>query len=171
MRMAGKGKNKLASIFQSQTTATRSPNSLSTSSSSSRQTDSVLSSSQIPRTVMSASGPSSTTAGASVSGLTAETPHSSNTSGRTKRPPADPFFSQSSSLASSSAGAVDRPPPAKRKKAESHLESAAPLAERLRPASLKEFVGQGHLTGPDSLMMANLARGHVGSIILWGPPG
>lgn len=49
--------------------------------------------------------------------------------------------------------------------------SAAPLAERLRPQSLEEFVGQSHLTGPDSLLMTLSRQGSVGSMILWGPPG
>ncbi|KAK7692715.1 hypothetical protein QCA50_004348 [Cerrena zonata] len=49
--------------------------------------------------------------------------------------------------------------------------SAAPLAERLRPQSLEEFVGQPHLTGSDSLLMTLSRQGSVGSMILWGPPG
>lgn len=54
----------------------------------------------------------------------------------------------------------------------SNLESAQPLAERLRPRSLEEFVGQPHLTGPDSLLMNLLSSGgNMGSIIFWGPPG
>ncbi|KAI0665963.1 hypothetical protein C8Q78DRAFT_1198775 [Trametes maxima] len=51
------------------------------------------------------------------------------------------------------------------------LQSAAPLAERLRPQSLEEFVGQPHLTGPGSLLMSQLDQGATGSIIFWGPPG
>ncbi|KAI1795490.1 P-loop containing nucleoside triphosphate hydrolase protein [Ganoderma leucocontextum] len=53
----------------------------------------------------------------------------------------------------------------------SRLQSAAPLAERLRPRSLDEFVGQSHLTEPGSLLMSLLDRGATGSIIFWGPPG
>lgn len=54
----------------------------------------------------------------------------------------------------------------------SNLESAQPLAERLRPRSLEEFVGQPHLTGPNSLLMNLLSSGgNMGSIIFWGPPG
>ena len=49
--------------------------------------------------------------------------------------------------------------------------AAAPLAERLRPQSLEEFVGQPHLTGSDSLLMTLSRQGSVGSMILWGPPG
>ena len=55
--------------------------------------------------------------------------------------------------------------------ASSRLQSAAPLAERLRPQSLDEFVGQPHLTEPGSLLMSHLARGATGSIVFWGPPG
>ncbi|OSD07077.1 P-loop containing nucleoside triphosphate hydrolase protein [Trametes coccinea BRFM310] len=55
--------------------------------------------------------------------------------------------------------------------ASSRLQSVAPLAERLRPQSLEEFVGQPHLTGPNSLLMSQLERGATGSIIFWGPPG
>ena len=53
----------------------------------------------------------------------------------------------------------------------SRLQSAAPLAERLRPQSLDEFVGQPHLTEPGSLLMSHLDSGATGSIIFWGPPG
>ena len=55
--------------------------------------------------------------------------------------------------------------------ASSRLQSAAPLAERLRPRSLDEFVGQPHLTEPGSLLMSHLDRGATGSIVFWGPPG
>ncbi|KAI0745327.1 hypothetical protein C8Q76DRAFT_852066 [Earliella scabrosa] len=55
--------------------------------------------------------------------------------------------------------------------ASSRLQSAAPLAERLRPRSLEEFVGQPHLTEPGSLLMSHLDRGATGSIVFWGPPG
>ncbi|KAF9227429.1 P-loop containing nucleoside triphosphate hydrolase protein [Gyrodon lividus] len=49
--------------------------------------------------------------------------------------------------------------------------ASAPLAERLRPQSLCQFVGQRHLTGPGSLLMNMLESGSLGSIIFWGPPG
>ncbi|MFM9827347.1 MAG: AAA family ATPase, partial [Sphingomonas sp.] len=48
---------------------------------------------------------------------------------------------------------------------------AAPLADRLRPASLSEVVGQDHLTGPDSAIGRMIAAGRLSSAILWGPPG
>ena len=48
---------------------------------------------------------------------------------------------------------------------------AAPLADRLRPASLGEVVGQEHLTGPDGAIGRMVAAGKLSSIVLWGPPG
>jgi len=47
----------------------------------------------------------------------------------------------------------------------------APLAERLRPQSLDEVVGQEHLTGPGKPLRVMLERGRLASMILWGPPG
>jgi len=47
----------------------------------------------------------------------------------------------------------------------------APLADRLRPRSLAEVVGQEHLTGPDGAIGRMVAAGKLGSIVLWGPPG
>ncbi len=47
----------------------------------------------------------------------------------------------------------------------------APLADRLRPATLGEVVGQTHLTGPDGAIARQVAAGKLASIILWGPPG
>ena len=47
----------------------------------------------------------------------------------------------------------------------------APLADRLRPASLDEVVGQEHLTGPDGTIGRMVAAGKLASMILWGPPG
>ncbi|KAF8444521.1 hypothetical protein L210DRAFT_3610901 [Boletus edulis BED1] len=49
--------------------------------------------------------------------------------------------------------------------------SSTPLAERLRPQTLDEFVGQTHLTGPNSLLRNLLTSGNLGGIIFWGPPG
>ncbi len=46
-----------------------------------------------------------------------------------------------------------------------------PLAERLRPASLPEIVGQDHLLGPAGTLTRMLERGALASLILWGPPG
>ena len=47
----------------------------------------------------------------------------------------------------------------------------APLADRLRPSSLDEVVGQEHLTGPDGAIGRMVAAGKLSSLILWGPPG
>ena len=47
----------------------------------------------------------------------------------------------------------------------------APLADRLRPQSLDEIVGQEHLTGRDGAIGRMVAAGRLASMILWGPPG
>jgi putative ATPase len=47
----------------------------------------------------------------------------------------------------------------------------APLADRLRPTTLEEVVGQEHLTGPDGAIGRMVAAGRLASMILWGPPG
>ena len=47
----------------------------------------------------------------------------------------------------------------------------APLADRLRPQSLAEVVGQEHLTGPEGAIGRMVAAGKLASMILWGPPG
>ncbi|MEC9198312.1 MAG: replication-associated recombination protein A [Pseudomonadota bacterium] len=46
-----------------------------------------------------------------------------------------------------------------------------PLADRLRPQTLSDVIGQDHLLGPDGPLGAMLAAGSLGSLILWGPPG
>jgi putative ATPase len=46
-----------------------------------------------------------------------------------------------------------------------------PLAERLRPVTLDELVGQEHLTGKDSILRKAIEQGMIPSMILWGPPG
>ncbi len=50
-------------------------------------------------------------------------------------------------------------------------ESSAPLAERLRPTSLSEVVGQEHLVGSNGLLNTVLRSGTIPSMIFWGPPG
>src|SRR5579863_1061933 len=47
----------------------------------------------------------------------------------------------------------------------------APLADRLRPRSLEDIVGQEHLTGPEGAIGRMVAAGRLSSMILWGPPG
>ena len=54
---------------------------------------------------------------------------------------------------------------------QANLQSAAPLAERLRPSDLEEFIGQQHILGPGSLLNNMLNMGSSGNIIFWGPPG
>ncbi len=46
-----------------------------------------------------------------------------------------------------------------------------PLAERLRPQTLDDFVGQAHILGAQSALRQSIARGDLHSMILWGPPG
>jgi len=48
---------------------------------------------------------------------------------------------------------------------------AVPLAERMRPRSLADFVGQSHLFGPTKLLTRAIASDRVPSLVLWGPPG
>lgn len=52
-----------------------------------------------------------------------------------------------------------------------NVETAEPLAERLRPRTLEEVVGQEHLVGPSGVLRKALAGGMLPSMILWGPPG
>ena len=46
-----------------------------------------------------------------------------------------------------------------------------PLAERMRPMSLEEYVGQEHLVGEESVLRQSIISGKLPSFILWGPPG
>jgi len=46
-----------------------------------------------------------------------------------------------------------------------------PLADRLRPATIQDVIGQGQILGPDAPLGAMLASHSLGSLILWGPPG
>lgn len=48
---------------------------------------------------------------------------------------------------------------------------SAPLAERLRPKTLDEYIGQQHLVGPNGVFRKFFETGNVPSFILWGPPG
>lgn len=49
--------------------------------------------------------------------------------------------------------------------------SYEPLAERLRPRTLEEYIGQTHLVGPGGILRKMIEQGQVASFILWGPPG
>lgn len=51
------------------------------------------------------------------------------------------------------------------------MQSNIPLAERLRPHTLDEYIGQAHLVGPQGVFRKFLETGNVPSFILWGPPG
>ena len=51
------------------------------------------------------------------------------------------------------------------------LSKRAPLADRMRPRSLGELVGQEHLIGEGSLLRRAIERDRISSLILWGPPG
>ena len=46
-----------------------------------------------------------------------------------------------------------------------------PLAERLRPHTLDDYIGQTHLVGPGTILRGMIETGNISSFILWGPPG
>jgi putative ATPase len=50
-------------------------------------------------------------------------------------------------------------------------DAGAPLAERMRPRSLEEYVGQGHVLAEGSALRRAIDAGRAGSLLLWGPPG
>ncbi len=54
---------------------------------------------------------------------------------------------------------------------QSRFDEFAPLAARMRPRSLDEFVGQRHIVGPGSSLRTLIETDNLTSIILWGPPG
>ncbi|HYM13437.1 MAG TPA: AAA family ATPase, partial [Bryobacterales bacterium] len=49
--------------------------------------------------------------------------------------------------------------------------ASTPLAERMRPERLEDFLGQEHILGPGKPLRAQIERDQLTSIILWGPPG
>ncbi len=55
--------------------------------------------------------------------------------------------------------------------AEQAMQSSAPLAERMRPRRLAEFVGQSHAVGENALVRRAIEKDQIFSMILWGPPG
>ncbi|MFB3883699.1 MAG: replication-associated recombination protein A [Thermodesulfobacteriota bacterium] len=57
------------------------------------------------------------------------------------------------------------------KNGEDLVERESPLAERIRPRSLEEFVGQEHLLGQGKVLRQAIETDHLPSMILWGPPG
>ena len=48
---------------------------------------------------------------------------------------------------------------------------SAPLAERMRPKSLDDYISQRHLVGPKGSLTPQLQSGLLSSMIFWGPPG
>ena len=48
---------------------------------------------------------------------------------------------------------------------------SAPLAERMRPRTLEEYIGQQHLVGEGAVLRKMIDAGRISSFILWGPPG
>ena len=52
-----------------------------------------------------------------------------------------------------------------------HTDRKRPLADRMRPERLEDFVGQEHILGPGKPLRAQIERDELSSIILWGPPG
>jgi putative ATPase len=54
---------------------------------------------------------------------------------------------------------------------QSHDTPDSPLADRLRPENLEEFIGQNHILAPGKPFYESIKADSVGSIILWGPPG
>ena len=47
----------------------------------------------------------------------------------------------------------------------------APLAERIRPQILEEYISQLHLVGPEGSLTQQIHKGIIPSLLLWGPPG
>lgn len=54
---------------------------------------------------------------------------------------------------------------------EQQLQKEAPLASRMRPASLEEVVGQQHMIGKDKLLYRAIKADKLSSVIFYGPPG
>jgi putative ATPase len=55
--------------------------------------------------------------------------------------------------------------------AKEQTDATRPLAERMRPTTLEDFVGQSHILAPGKPLRSQIDRDQLGSIILWGPPG
>ena len=51
------------------------------------------------------------------------------------------------------------------------MNNIQPLAERLRPQTLNDYIGQTHLVGPGAVLRRMIESGRINSFILWGPPG
>lgn len=57
------------------------------------------------------------------------------------------------------------------KNLEENIRGVAPLAEKMRPKTLEEFVGQEHIVGKGKPLRKMIEKGQISSVILWGPPG
>ena len=55
--------------------------------------------------------------------------------------------------------------------AQAQLKKGSPLAYRMRPQTLEEFVGQQHIIGPGTLLRRAIQADQLGSVIFYGPPG
>ena len=69
---------------------------------------------------------------------------------------------------------IRRPPPDRRLgtgKSSKNKTTMPPLAERLRPRTLDDYIGQEHLVGPGAVLRQAIDSGQIPSFILWGPPG
>jgi len=66
---------------------------------------------------------------------------------------------------------IKRQPDLFKKKEQELLNIEAPLADRMRPRSLEEFVGQKHLLGPGKILHQAIESDQLPSMIFWGPPG
>lgn len=51
------------------------------------------------------------------------------------------------------------------------MDLSQPLAYRMRPKTLEEYVGQEHILGKDKILYRTIQADRLSSIILWGPPG
>lgn len=51
------------------------------------------------------------------------------------------------------------------------MDLSQPLAYRMRPKNLEEYVGQSHILGKDKILYRTIQADRLSSIILWGPPG
>jgi len=55
--------------------------------------------------------------------------------------------------------------------AKKETSSLRPLAERMRPNKMENFMGQGHIAGPGTILAKAIENDRIFSMILWGPPG
>ena len=55
--------------------------------------------------------------------------------------------------------------------ADESVDKSRPLADRMRPRTLDEFVGQEHILGPGKALRVQIERDDTGSVLFWGPPG